>query len=182
MTAPRSLIAVDPGYAEKGPGCACAQFISDRVVLVWFIKPREFHSATGASVVVYECPVVRPREDVSPGKANNLIRLAAVGAELAGRYAGRGGTVVAVEPHVWKGSTPKPVQHGRLWDELTEDERDVVRQAVGIDVALHIAEAKRRGGLDRWSKPGHTYYGSWTGHNLLDAVGIGRWYLAKGIR
>lgn len=171
------LIAIDPGYSKRGQGCACALFGCGLLHHAWFARPDDVSEVMpdGADVV-WELPEVRPREDVSPGKANTLIKLAAEGATLAGMYApATGGKVLAVAPSHWKGSTPKPVHHGRVWLRLSTEERSVI--GVPWEIEAKINEAKRLGGLDRWAKPGHTYYRSWPTHNLLDAVGLGQWYL-----
>lgn len=175
-----TVIAIDPGYAKRGSGCACALFVGRELHATWFTRPgRPAPAVPDGTHVVWECPTIRPKEDVSPGKANTLIRLAAEGAALAGRYAGQCGAPVclAVLPATWKGSTPKPVNHGRIIAELTESE--LARVGDVADIRARITAAKRAGGLDRWSKAGHVYYGTWQTHNLLDAVGIGRWYLEQ---
>jgi len=180
MTA--AVLAIDPGYAKRGPGCACALFLNRRLSTVWYARPGQHAPAVpDGTMIVWECPAIRPREDVSPGKANTLITLAATGAELAGQYSGQcGGRVVAIAPTEWKGTTAKPVQHGRLWAVLDPIERSIIAEAAGDpDVSARIEAAKRAGGLDRWSKAGHLYYGSWPTHNILDAVGIGRWYVEQ---
>jgi len=173
------LIAIDPGYAKRGPGCACALFVEGLLTALWFARPNEARPvAPDGADVVYELPQMRPREDVSPGKANTLIKLAAVGAELAGQYSGAsGGRVYAVTPAAWKGSTPKPQSHGRILDVLSRAELAIV----GADAMARVAEAKRRGALDRWARPGADYYGTWPRHNLLDAVGIGVHHLGRRI-
>ncbi|OFV81966.1 MAG: hypothetical protein A2Y78_00075 [Acidobacteria bacterium RBG_13_68_16] len=167
-----TVIAIDPGIAVRGPGCAVATFRDGVLVGVGFLRPSSSARHIVGVTTVYEIPIVRPREDLSSGKANTLIKLAAAGAELAGRF---GGCVVAVEPAAWKGSTPKPVSHSRIWSALTDAERILFEP----DTERRIELAKRAGGLARWSKPGATYYGTWAGHNLLDAAGIGLHFLGR---
>jgi hypothetical protein len=176
-----SLLAIDPGYAKRGPGCACAMFVDHRLTSLWYERPsgpRPFPAWPAA--VVWELPEVRPREDVSPSKANTLVRLAAEGALLAGLYAAaRGAEVRAATPAEWKGSKAKPVHHGRVLAELDEAELDVVVDVCGADTVERVQAAKRAGGLDRWAKAGAAYYGRWDGHNALDAVGLGLWQLQR---
>jgi hypothetical protein len=177
-----NLIAIDPGYGKNSGGCALAMFMRGVLVSAGFERHTApgFWRGCGADVVVYELPQVRPREDASPGKANTLIQLAAAGAELAGRLAGSSTPVLAVAPVKWKGAVAKPVCHSRLWGGLSDAERACIGSP--CEVERHINEAKRKGGLARW-KPGTNYYGTWPLHNILDAVGIGIWYLEKkGIR
>jgi hypothetical protein len=63
-----------------------------------------------------------------------------------------------------------------LWDVLTGAEREVLG---GADTFRRIAAAVQKGALDRWGKPGASYYGAWTGHNLLDAAALGAYQLGR---
>jgi hypothetical protein len=151
-------------------------------------------------VVVVERPALQGKKTRN-ARPQDLMNLAWSGALLAGAYAGRDGCPVleftpndSRDPrcvyHVkrsigaactcsrgWKGSEPKPVQHARLWEELSPAERlvlggDLVRDA--------IYTARERGALDRWGKPGVAYYPrSFTTHNLLDAAALGCTYLGR---
>jgi len=173
------VIAIDPGYATRGRGCACAHFVGGRLVAVWFDRPEDARTRRrydGVTRVVWECPQVDARTRVS---VPAVVRLAAVGGTLAGLYAGASGAVVeAVAPSAWKGSTAKPVAHGRMWAALDARERGVLG---GDATAAAITAAKRAGGLDRWSCDGASYYpAGFTMHNTLDAVGIGIWRLGRG--
>lgn len=68
----------------------------------------------------------------------------------------------------WKGSEPKPLMHGRMWDVLTKRERGMLG---GASTARMIESAIEKGGLSRWSKAGVDYYPkSWTMHNKLDVA------------
>ena len=195
-----AVLAVDPAYAAKGPGCACALFCDGRLSALYYARPGRQRPATpDGAVVVWERPSARPLSNapksahvISLAHANVLIQLACAGATLAGACAAEAdGTVVEVTPLDWKSSTPKPVHHKRmLWgytdergaehDGLSEDELAIVFSSCGgSDTGSRVAAACRAGGLDRWAKPGASYYGSWTGHNLLDAVGLGLWYLER---
>lgn len=172
-----NLIAIDPGYAKAGRGCACAMFVDDALVAVWFDRPTDARCPALARLdeVVWEIPQVDARTRVS---TPHVVQLAAVGGTLAGLYAGaHGAKVVPVTPSKWKGSLPKPVCHGRIWAKLTLDERAILGGAATL---AKIDEAKRKGALARWAKAGGDYYpASWLTHNLLDAVGIGIWRLGR---
>jgi len=162
------LVAIDPGYAKRGQGCACALFAERRLSRVWFVRPDRAVAPVEADLVVYELPEARARDRVDP---NVLVRLAAAGALVAGRYAGPLAPVHARTPLTWKGSTPKPVQHGRLWSVLGDDERGRLGGPATGDA---IAAAKRRGARTRWAKTGADCYpASFATHNLLDAVALG---------
>lgn len=171
---PPSVIAIDPGYAMRGKGCACAAVVHGVLESVWFARPDAAHvhhkCERPASITVI---VEQPQQDarswgIPPA---TLIKLAWDGALLAGLYAGElGCNVVAVTPSQWKGSAPKPVAHGRLWEVLTPAERAILG---GDETEARIAAAKRKGALDRWGKPGVSYYPrNWDGHNLLDAAAL----------
>lgn len=171
------LVAIDPGYAKRGQGCAVALFDGGALVGAFFARPETITPdalTTCAREVVWEKPQLDERTRTS---APAVVELAAVGGTLAGMFAGAAGCRAhAVTPSAWKGSVAKPVAHGRLWETLSFAERAILG---GDATAARIEAAKRAGGLDRWGKPGAAYYGAWAGHNLLDAVGIGVWRLGR---
>lgn len=189
MSAP--VVAIDPGFAARGPGCAVALFDdTGRLVEARYARPEtvspvellaselytDMATAPQPLAVVWESPQVDARTRVSTPA---VVRLAAVGGVLAGLYAGaNGGKVEAVTPSIWKGTAPKPVHHSRMWRALTAAEQ---RLLGGEDTLTRIHAARRAGAKDRWGKPGGAYYPtSWWTHNLLDAVGIGLWRLGRG--
>jgi hypothetical protein len=167
-----SLVAIDPGYAARGKGCACAWFDSaGSLGAVWFARSGEGCERPVAHVsrVVWE----RPEARVRGGGANaaTLIALTDAGATLAGQYAGvYGAHVMSVTPHAWKGNLPKPVQHSHLWEVLTERETEVLG---GHATWCAIDAARKKGAAKRWP-PGRTFYPrGWDTHNLLDAAALG---------
>lgn len=177
MVGVRSIIAIDPGYARGGKGCAVAEFLDARLVRVYFARAESACPPPyRVDVVAWEIPTADARSRAKD--ANVLIRLAAAGASLAGVLAqATGATIEAVTPVQWKGATAKPVQHARMWRSL-----DAIEHALlGGDATLTaIRAAQRKGALDRWGKPGGAYYpASFATHNLLDAVGIGMWRLGR---
>lgn len=171
-----TLVAIDPGYAKRGKGCAVAVFADGALVDAFFARPETVTAqqlCVMARDVVWEQPQLDARSNAG---LPAVVCLAAVGGTLAGMFAGASGCrVTAVTPAQWKGSTAKPVAHGRLWAALTPAER--VRLG-GSDTLARIDAAKLAGALARW-KPGEHYYGAWLGHNLLDAVALGCWRLGR---
>ena len=175
------IIAIDPGYAVKGDGCAVAIFTSSAIpntILLrgtCFDRPeivRDRCIAIESIVrVIWECPQLDAR---SRRATPAVVGLAATGGELAGLYAGaNAGTIERVTPAQWKGSVPKPIAHARTWRVLTPHEREILG---GATTEAAIAAAQKKGALDRWGKDGARYYPArFTMHNLLDAVGIGLW-------
>jgi len=61
----------------------------------------------------------------------------------------------AVSPHQWKGNTRKDICNARVMMSLNAVERDIL---IGADI------------------PGHLV------HNVLDAIGIGKWYIKHASR
>lgn len=174
---PAVLVAIDPGYAKRGQGCAVALFVSGVLASVRFLRPANATPdalAVCATLVVWECPQVDDRTRCS---VPHVVELAAVGAELAGLFAGAcGAKLERVTPSQWKGSTPKPVAHARMWERLSFAERALL----GGDTTIErVHAAQRAGALERWAREGAHYYGAWQGHNTLDAVGLGLWKLGR---
>lgn len=182
-----NVISIDPGYAKDGEGCACAELVDGRLEGAWFLRPEDFHShhyeEYSPDMVIWERPQHRARDErYASVPPETLIALAVAGASLAGLYAGAyKSEIIEVHPSQWKGSLPKPVQHKALWDRLTSAERaafDIHITEHGYGVERAVTDAIERGARDRWAKSGASYYPrGFTTHNLLDAVGIGRWYL-----
>lgn len=173
-----ALVAIDPGYAKTGKGCAVAVFVGGVLVQVYFARPEGIAPAAlsvGASVVVWECPQLDARSRV---RAPAVVQLAAVGGTLAGMFAGANGAKVeAATPSQWKGSLQKPVHHMRIWEKLTASECGLLG---GDATAAAIHRAQVKGGLDRWGRPGVEYYErNFLTHNLLDAVGLGVWRIGR---
>lgn len=158
------LIAVDPGVKA----CACAEFDDGVLVDVWFQSPGDRYRGTVDDVVAE-----KPQFDSRVSK--HVIDLAWTGALVAASF---GAPVTAYTPSEWKGSTPKPIHHHRMWQVLTPEERAVFP----ADTEARIAEACRKGGLENWRRSGAEYYGKGKGadvHNYLDAVALGLHHLGR---
>lgn len=169
------MIAIDPGFAQRGLGCACALFARGTLMAVWFARPEHAARIAPVTLVVWECPQIDAR---SRTIAPTLIKLAAEGGTLAGLYAGQhAAQVERVAPSSWKGSAPKPIHHSRLWGALSDGERSLLG---GASTLAQIDAAKLAGARDRWGRAGGEYYpAAFSAHNLLDAVGIGMWRLGR---
>jgi hypothetical protein len=189
-----NLIAIDPGYAAKSGGCACAWFEGDNLLrATWFMRPEHFWGSQAAKqpplfgsdewfgAIVWERPVHRVRDEQYSHAVpvETLLELTSVGSGLAHLYAGAlGAEIKELRPHEWKHSRHKPPHHKALWRILTEAERAIL----GGDATYAVIEAAcRKGALARW-KPGVSYYPStFITHNLLDAVALGCTYLKRMI-
>lgn len=179
----RTLLAIDPGYAARGQGCACAAFVDQRLYSVWFERPPQPNPVDSDLECLLDFGLVVVEKPQADGRTRGIdpsvvIELAWVGAALGGMYSGRDGcglkgTLVSA----WKGSVPKPVHHKRLWQRLDGNERAVLG---GLKTLEAIERACTKGALERWSKPGTRYYSaSFTTHNLLDAAALGMHELGR---
>jgi hypothetical protein len=164
------LLAIDPGVKE----CACAFFRDGALFMADFrrapCRRAPWPGRTGVDVAIVE----RPEQDGRSftARPKDLMNLAWAGAALAYSV---GAPVTEYTPSQWKGQVPKPAQHKRLWERLSPDERAILGGAA-TEKAIH--DAARKGALDRWKKPGASYYPrSFRAHNLLDAVALGRFHI-----
>ena len=104
-------------------------------------------------VVVVEKPVDYPGS-ARKADPNDLITLALHVGALKYHYELHGAKVQLVTPYAWKGQTPKDIHNARTLAALTEYERSTIPT-----------------------------FGKALEHNMLDAIGLGLWYLAsKGAR
>lgn len=142
-------VTIDPGVTNGWALWCC-----DELIACGLGDPRQhgLHVVTSKNPdadtvddVWIERPVIYPRSKARP---NDIVKLATDAGEWAGMYRACGVERHYVEPAEWKGQAPKDVHHARVWSKLTDDERDVVNEAV-----RGIAPSKR--------------------HNVLDAVGLG---------
>lgn len=186
-----AILGIDPGHA--GQGNACAAFVGGRLAATWFERvpasPHAAHATQCAAapwsfrVVVVEQPVYQG-ERSNRARPADLMNLSWSGALLAGVYAGRDGAPIVALPandsggvRGWKGSEPKPIMHARLWAVLDDDERAIMG---GDRTWAAIAKAREKGALNRWGRPGASYYPrAWVRHNELDAVALVCVYLGR---
>ena len=183
MTAP-SFVAIDPGYAKRGKGCAVAYFAAGHLAAAYFARASVWVSSrcpsTGVDFVLVEQPQYEGGTNGRSTRCNPavLMQLGWEGALLAGLYAGAAGcSAIAKTPRQWKGSIQKPMHHAALWAVLTLGEHRVLG---GDATGAAIDRACERGALDRWSKPGVEYYpAGFLMHNLLDAVALGCQHIGR---
>jgi transposase len=189
---------IDPGSSLRGPGCACAAFVDERLTASWFERftsnvraseytrhtfPRGLGLNDQMLLVVWEQPVTQGGR-TRAARPEDLMRLTEAGALLAGAYAGRDGAPVIAWPasdangvRGWKGSEAKPANHRRLWEILDPAERALLG---GDATGRAILAACEKGALCRWSKPGADLYPrTFTTHNLLDACAMGATYYGR---
>jgi hypothetical protein len=133
--------------------------------------------ASSADVVIVERPALQG-DRTRAARPQDLMNLAWSGALLAGAYVGAThAELIEYTPQEWKGSEPKPVQHVRLWRVLTFEERAVLG---GAKTWAVIEAARKKGALNRWARPGASYYPrKFTTHNFLDAVALGCYHLGR---
>lgn len=175
-----SLLAIDSGYPE----CACAVAnAKGRIVYARSLVASEApaDSSPYADRVVVEIP----QADGRSAPVEDLIKIAVAGTRLATWCAGRTGRIVEYRPREWKGSTPKPPHHARMWTALDPSERKLLG---GAKTHAAILAACKRGARDGWKKPGATYYrakefptvdGTKITHDILDAVALALYDLKR---
>ena len=173
-----STLSIDPGSADPGPACVwfddaerlCAASCT-------FFPTPPAHFARLRTVVVERMQADARTRNID---VRYLLACQFAGALAAGFAAGpTRADVVDLTPTEWKGNEPKPAQHARLWRVLDAAERAVLG---GAETERRIAAAVEKGALCRWSKPGDALYGTWKGHNLLDAAALGCVYLGRMAR
>ncbi len=174
-----NTIAIDPGYAADGEGCACSYLGNEEAGLRWwFARPEgvavvqlRVHVPSWARVdrVIWELPQQDQRSRAIPPSV--LIALTAAGAQLAGFYAGQtGAALVTITPSASKGSVQKPIAHDRAWGALTWEERESLG---GEATYATIQRAVDAGARERWRRPGVAYYpAKFLLHNILDSVAL----------
>jgi hypothetical protein len=180
-----NTLAIDPGYAKTGKGCACALSTSGHVTAVWYERPPRYtaHLEYGRGLSTLDFVIIeKPEQRANGGRGvtpATLIELTWAGCALGHLYAGAyGAEVIAVTPAAWKGSIPKPVHHRALWGTLTAPERAVLG---GARTLAEIDAAVERGACERWKRDGASYYpAKFLTHNLLDAVALCKWFDKKG--
>jgi hypothetical protein len=182
-----TVLAIDPGFARSGKGCALA--LSDaskhltwtgwaRPILETHFAPIDLTQvpfSSGPDIVVWEVPQLDGR---SEDKVATLIELMHQGSLVAMQVACEfDATLAELTPTQWKGSEPKPQAHARMWRALTAAERKLLG---GDATWREIDEACERGALERWKRPGASYYRrGWTQHNILDACQLNLTYTRR---
>lgn len=138
----KTLLAIDPGKRKLGWA-----FFADRRLVRCGLSRIDGVDAFGRLAILHslalpcaetgivELMSVYPG-DRAKGDPNDLIAVATVGAELAGRKCD---FVRYVSPRDWKGQVPKEIHHERILSRLDEDEKVLVvgqnhdtKDAVGL--------------------------------------------------
>lgn len=156
-----NFLAIDPGVHA----CAVAVFgANGRLLAVGMNMHPEGRALRG---IVIERPVIRGNNTPDP---QTIVDLAWAGARFAFSF---GVPVHEVTPQQWKGQVPKPIHHARVIPKaLSESEFGILERCVpGWAKRVDAACAK----VARGGRAGVHGYGSWPGHNLLDAVALGVW-------
>lgn len=153
------LLSCDPGAKN----CALAYWRHGGLVHVGFSQTVGGFIFPGPELAI-EVPFIYPKgpqgqkEGADP---NDLIQVAYAAGVIAGlRQAIKIETYL---PRKWKGQVPKPIHHGRVWDTLNTYEH----RRLPLETYDRIQTGINGGPY------------SWAGHNLLDAVGIGLYYLGR---
>ena len=148
------IIAIDPGACN-----GYALFFSGALVFAGVFKGEDieelpthcFLSFSGG--LVYDTVVIEIPviyPQDSKTDPNNLITLALRAGSIAGRFRHANRKVEYVKPGTWKGQTPKDINHRRTMGKLTDEEKECMPK---------LPKTKA--------------------HNMLDAIGIGLWWLTK---
>jgi hypothetical protein len=169
------IITIDPGVH------ACALAYLENAHVQAYDLTNRVDRAVLATMPVTHVVAERPEYQglrTQSARPADLIALSWSGGLMAGTIAGTTGAhLVELPPSAWKGSEPKPVQHARMWAALTANERDVLG---GMNTALKIDAAVEKGARERWKRGGAAYYPrAWKMHNVLDAVGLGLFYVGR---
>lgn len=169
------IITIDPGVH------ACALAYLENAHVQAYALTNHVDRAALATLDVTHVVVERPEYQglrTQSARVQDLIALSWAGGLMAGTIAGTTGAhLIELPPSAWKGSEPKPVHHSRVWALLTADERLVLGGAATHD-AIDLAVDK--GARERWKKGGAAYYPrAWKMHNVLDAVGMGLFYVGR---
>lgn len=162
------ILSIDPGVAES----AQALIQHERLIEVGFRSLGAWlWRGEAVDLVVVERPEYQgARSDAA--RTQDLLALSWAGAKAAYSV---GVEVREVTPREWKGSTPKPVHHLRLWEDCLNDAE---RKLFAPDTGRRIMQAAEKCAL-RPGKPGASYYGRWDGHNLLDAAALGLAFVGR---
>lgn len=127
----------------------------------------------GPAVIEMPSRVHRAKKSVSTDA--DIIMLARAAQDLGTRVTVAGGDVTYVDPSTWKVGA-KPPHHSALWLALRPAEQDIIAVAVGWTtdrVAEYIDAACTADALGK--RPSY----SAKVVELIDAVGLGLWYLRR---
>jgi hypothetical protein len=144
-----NLLTIDPG---KATGWA---YFRDRILVMSGVVPFNISMTVPFATwttdeVVIEKPKIYPVRQWK-GDPNDLIDVAVVAGYMGGIVNCR--KVKWITPQEWKGNRPKDVDHRHTMSLLSPEEKEVIKETKGV-----LKSQK---------------------HNMIDAVGIGLWYLRR---
>ena len=156
MSLSERVTAIDPG-ATSG----WAQFASGQLFAAGTFRGDEFPSVWHRGyeqTLVIEVPRIYPGGR-GKGDPNDIVTLAMRVGEIRGHYARTvSARIVETYPRTWKGQVPKEIHHARVLAALSAQERTV------LDAHARRPTKTNPHGYD---------------HNMLDAVGLGLWFLKR---
>jgi len=152
------LIAIDPGWTCTG----FAVFQGGKLTACGYGRPekvmrRKWGRLVGAKVVIEVAALYPTQKERNP---QSILRNACCGWRFGGFFEAHWANVEELTAKNWKGTVPKPANgeqyiiERRLQERLTPAEWQLIKQT----------KSARAKGLN---------------DNLIDAVGIGRWYLER---
>lgn len=121
-----------------------------------------------------EATIEMPR--VIHGVAGDILDLVRSAQDIGTRIQLAAFSVNYVSPQKWKGMTPKPLHHRRVWRSLTDKEKEILAAAGKRTVGCcekYIEAACEATAL------GERVKYSWKLHNLLDAAALELWSLGR---
>lgn len=151
------VTAIDPGLTA-----GWAQFDDGRLVIAGTFKDGQEWPVIRAfaydkQALVIEVPRIYPGN--SKGDPNDILELAMRAGEICGYFRDVNNlTITKVYPRTWKGQVPKEIHHGRILAQLDPAE-------------VKVLEPHRK----RFTKTNP--HG--LDHNMLDAIGLGLWFLQR---
>ena len=167
------LLAIDPGL-----DVGWALFLdTGRLLACGLGDPRihELHKASEIRDVIIEHPFVYPRGQTKD--PNAIVKLAIGAGEWAGTYR-QWAQIEYVLPWQWKGSVPKVIHHERLLAILSTDELEVFKKGTKTYTKMHVSASSVKDGY----APAPRKMPASKKHNVLDAIGLGLFFLGRAVR
>jgi hypothetical protein len=155
----RVLIAIDPGVR-----CSAYAVLNRSGLLACGYDVRTLSRVWHERLTTVVCELPQVYGLAKP--PNDLVELAFAGGFACGTFSGL--EIKTVKPTTWKGQIPKHICHARVIAELNEYEVRVLDSVYPVaKIKSNIAKAMNGGSYS--SKI----------HNVLDAIGIGKWQMKQ---
>jgi hypothetical protein len=148
-----NLLTIDPGKVA-----GWAYFDNDTLVDCGVLSFDPFPETipwldhTWFNNIIIEKPKIYPVRQWK-GDPNDLISVALIAGWIAGFTDVFSDDIEYVTPQAWKGNRPKEVDHRHTMSRLSTEEKEVIKETKGV-----LKSQK---------------------HNMIDAIGIGLWYLRR---